>query len=587
MPTREEPFQEYIPGARVRLIVRLEDYGTGNTPEPPPRPPQLRRGKKDTGDPASLEVVQRDGAYLLVGPGDDPNSLGSPQEQQTSSDDLTHVIDGILPTYATVNRNGTRIADTASIEIKFRDMPLDPRVIRACAVQVFMGTVSADDYQKGLNGEANVNATPSGSLPFNVVPDEYVDEHGRKRTNLRFEGWVDEWEDEWPDGEAPLITLECTDNTRLLIEQDAPPKLTIPVDVPVDEAIATYLSNFPQFRGLSVEYRPNVSRDSVPVLEDVLQKTKYQPKLGPTPSSGGTSKLTVWDYITDVAGSIGHIVRFEGTTVILQRARTLYDNRLSGRPNDPFTGRVLSSGRVLTNRLYLYGRNIAEMSFKRRFATYAPFNVEVRCFDSGRKKTLIARFPLQDDRQKRISPGEASDQKWIVFTVDGVKDEETLRVVAQSIYEQVGRNELEASFITKNLASFGGGNLDPDALDVFPGDAIDVEVKRVEDGFNTVLDVEAQMTSRAGNFLRTLGFSSRFASAYQKAITNVGFPTTFRVRAFSLDWDSTAEGIVLDFQCVNYIEVRADKRLADGEELDVEDTRQGSPVEIVVEDEDF
>jgi hypothetical protein len=587
MPTKDTPEQSYYPSCRVRFIIRLEDYGAKGTPEPPAKPSTARSGKKDK-TPAKLRVVDQGASgLLLLGPGDDPQSVGSPQDQRGSADQFTHVIDGIIPIQAQFLRNGIRTADTASIEVAYADLPIDPRVVRSCAVQLFMGTVSPDDYSRGMLGELRTtSSTGSGvRVPYNVLPDEYTDSAGRPRTNLRFEGWVDEWQADWPDSDSPTVSLECTDNTRLLLDQDAPAQLTVSPTDPIDQAFADYLSNFPQFRGLSVTYRPNVERGAIPVLKKSLASTKFQPKLGPAPSGGGTGgKLKVWDYLTDVAGSIGHTLRFEGTLVIIQRARTLYDSRLSARGDDPYTGRVLPSGLSLVRRLYVYGRNIREMKMGRKFATIPNMNVEVRSYDTAHKKTLVARFPLKEDRVKDLKPGNSAEQKWIVKTVAGIKDEPTLRIIAQGIYEQVTRNELVARVITKNLGSYGGGNADPDSLDIKAGDALDVRVLREGDVGNTVQEAFQAVATRASDFLTTLGYSERFARAYQQAADHIGMPATFRCKTMGGQWESQSEGITLDFEMTNYIEIRADKLLPSGEEISAASANAGSPVQVKVED---
>jgi len=588
MPQRDEPLQQYYPGCRVRLIIRLEDFGKDDTPEPPERPTTIRRGKGDKASSPSLEVQrQDDGSFLLLAPGDDPSALGSPQQQRESSDKRTFGIEGIIPRTCQVMLNGIRTADTCSMDIYYRDLPLDPRVIRSIAVEAFIGTVPAADFQRGIQGEVRSDATPSGQpFPWNTIPEEYTDSNGKRRTNLRFQGWVDDWELMWGESDVPVVHLECTDNTRLLLEQNAGPKLTVDPDIPIDEAFARYLSNYPQFRGLSVSYLPAGS--DPPVFADALNKTAYQPKLGPAASKGGSSQLKVWDYLTDVAGALGLSIRFEGTTVILQRPRTLLGAAFSGRPDDPFTGRNLPSGTTLLNRLYVYGHNLAELSFRRKFARFDPQNIEVRSYDTGEKKTLVVRFPEKDKRQKSLQPGDSSDQKWTVLRVTGIRDEETLRVVAQQLYEQIGRQELESRFVTKNLASFGGGNLDPDALDVRPGDPIDVEVgtgiDSEEGGETTQEDIAAKMRTQASDFLQALGFPQDFADAYQEAVSNIGVQSTFRVRSFGIDWDYEAEGVTLDFECTNYIEVRADAELPQGEEIEPTDSAGAQPVDVVVED---
>ncbi len=587
MADRQQPIPTYYPATRVRLIVRLEDYGNPNTPAAPTKPTTLRKGI--TAKDSVLQVQSVNGAFVLVGPGDDPNSVGSPQQQQASSDGFTHVIDGVIPINANHKQNGIRTAETLTLSIQFGDMPIDPRVIRSCAVQYFAGTISAEEYQRGMNGQVREPANGTNlALPLNVIPDNYVDSSGRPRTNLRFEGWVDDWSDEFPDGDLPIINLECSDNTRLLIDQDAPPKLTIGTDQPIDLAIANYLANFPQFRGLSVVYQPTVSRDKIPVLKQVLKATAFQPKLGPAPAGGGTSKLKVWDYITDVAGSIGHVVRFQGTQCIIQLPRTLYDARLPARSDDPFTGRVLPDGTTLSRRLYVYGNNVAELKFKRKYAQFSPTCIEVRSYSISKKTTLVARFPEKNDRVKRLNPGDSADQKWTVLRIRGIEDLPTLRKVAQSAYEQIGRRELGASLRTKALGSFGGGNLDPDALDVKPGDALEVIFGSADSGNNnTALDVDQQMKSRAAEFLQELGFSADFATAYQTAVNNIGLPFTFRVRTVEVEWDGESDAMTLNFDLINYVEIRADKQLPAGEEITPDDVVGNSSQPVTVSDSDL
>lgn len=578
---REENQQSYYPTARVRLILRFEDFGASDVPDPPVKPPHRLKGTKDKST-SQLQVVNEGGKLVLLGPGDDPSQVGMPQTQVSSNDQRTHVVDGILPLRAQLSRQGIRQGKTLNIELTFGDAPFDPRVVRSCAVEYFLGCITPEEYQRGIAGEVRGgSATP---LSYLMCPDEYVDRYGRTRTNLRFQGWVDTWDADWPSSDSPLVRLTCTDNTRLVIDQDAPPKLTIAAEQPIDAAIADYLSNFPQFRGLSVEYRPNVDASKVPVLKDSIARTKYQPQLGPTPSG---SKLKVWDYITDVCGTVGHLCYFDGTVIVVQRARTLYNSSLPARPTDPFAGRILPTGRQLDRRLFIYGRNIQEMSISRKFTVNAPQNIEVRSYDTASKKTIVARFPVSGERQSSPKPGNASNQKWTVVRITGIRSQTVLQLAAQSIYEQLGRNELGVRLVTTNLGSFGGDNLDPDALDLEPGDAVDVEVLREASGLNTVTDVEDSIRNRPAEFLRALGYGDELAEAYAAAVSQIGLPTTYRAKVVGMDW-SNDDGVTLDLELVNFIEVRSDRDLPDGEEItsgDVQDAQAAGtgPVRVVVE----
>ncbi len=588
---REYPVQQYYPSARVRFIVRLEDFGAKDLPPPPKIPPHLR--KKDKRGADDLKVVMVDGAQVLVGPGDDPGRTGGPQEQTHSSDNRTFVIDKVIPLNATHQRNGARTADTLTVTVCQADFPFDPRAFRSIAMIYFFGCVDAEDYRRGIAGEVRPDATPSGGIPRNVVPDTFIDSAGRTRSNARFLGWVDDWKGSWSNADGPVTTFECTDNTRLFLNQDAPPKLTVDATKPIDEAVAAYLAKFPQFRGMSVEYRPHVARDKVPKLKEVLAKTSFQPKLGPpTGGAGGdSSKLKVWDYLTDVCGAIGHIIRVDGTSVVIQRPRTLYDGRFSGRPEDPFArGRQLPTGKVLTRRLMIYGKNIKSMEWGRQYnSDVAPGNVEVRSYDVRHKSLVVARFPEKNDRLTRPHPGNANEQAWHVHEIEGVFDKKTMKLFAQAIYEMQFRGENSVSLETTVLASYGGDNSDPDLLDLEPGDAMDVVIMREQDGdpHVTATDIVAHTANDPEQFLVQLGYSQELASAYAKVMSGIAMQTTFRTKTSSTTWEKD-EGASVKCTFINYLELQADKDVSPEDQLTPADVvgadAAGPPLQVNVQD---
>lgn len=575
MADRDTPQQSYYPSAKVRLAIRFEDYGSRLLPAPPSKKPLTLRG---AGKDPQLMVSESGGVWKLKPKG---GKSGSPQEQVSSTDNFTRDIGGVIPVSASLRMQGLRDGNKLSVELRYSDFPIDPRAVRACAIEFYLGTITPDNFRRGIEGGLSPGESSTGNgngEPLHVVPDTYIDSAGRTRTNLRFQGWVDDIETEFPEDDEPIVRLECSDNSRLLVDQVAPPGLTIDGGKPIDEAVANYLANFAQFAGLAVEYRP--AGVPVPKLTDALAKTAFRPNLGPAPAKGGDSKLSTWDYIVDVCGALGHIAYFDGTSVVIQLPHTKYSNRYSTRSDDPFTGRVLPSGRELKNRLLVYGRNVSSMNIRRRFTKQVPTNIEVRCYNGERKKTLVARYPIKGDRVLRAPPGNSTDEKWQVVRVQGIKDDKTLRLIAQTYYETQGRNEVQVRVQTTNLASYGGGNNDPDLLDLKPGDAVDVGIDR--DMIFAAGAVEEGTTSDAELFLRKIGYSPDFARTYATAVNNIGMPKTFRARSLQVDW-STDEGARLDIELINYIEVRADKVLPPGEEV-TPPPLNVSPTQINVEE---
>jgi hypothetical protein len=146
--------------------------------------------------------------------------------------------------------------------------------------------------------------------------------------------------------------------------------------------------------------------------------------------------------------------------------------------------------------------------------------------------------------------------------------------------------------ITKNLASFGGGNLDPDALDMLPGDAIDVEMASTPTGIEratTLGDIQTAMRDRPKEYLQSLGYSPAFAAAYAQAIRSVGLVTTFRCKTVGLDWDMESSGVTLDIEAMNYIEIRNDQDLETVEQITPADVQNASsagtgPVTVTIDE---
>lgn len=579
----EQPIQSYYPSARARLIVRFEDYGAKNTPPVEAKPPQTKKGfKSNSNDKLTVGKRAADGSLVLLGEGDDPNYTGGPQGQTTSNDTRTHVVDGLVPFNASLKRNNPRTANQLTLSFNYNDLPLDSRSIRACAVEFFLGTVTPEDFKRGIAGSVRSDDERGGVLlPNNVVQSSYVDVYGRPRSNLRFRGWADSWAIEWPEDGDPQITIECTDNTRLMLSQLANPKQTIDPKSKLDQGVADYLSNYPLLRGLAVKFLPG--GQAAPTLAEALTKTKWQPKVGPNTAGGGAGKLMVWDYLTDVITSVGYMLRFDDLDIIIQKPRTYYSGEFATRDDDPFTGRRLPSGLLLQSRTLVYGVNVVGLNVKRDFNGSAPQNVEVRSYSLLRKKTLVARFPSKEEgRNKRMLPGQAADEKWVVRVVHGIDDDVVLRATAQAYYEQQGRRGIRIRATTQNLGSYGGGPGDPDLLDAEPGDPIEMRILPKKHT-NALTDNAERQANDAAAHLVALNFSPAFAKAYQQAANNIALPTSFVLEDYTMTWDGQGEAVTLEFGLINYTEVSMSKELPEGEEP--KPVAGGkSPVSVVIGD---
>jgi hypothetical protein len=308
-----------------------------------------------------------------------------------------------------------------------------------------------------------------------------------------------------------------------------------------------------------VEYRPaELPRGDVPTLKKALANTAHVPDLGPPSKGGGDGEDdSVWDYLDTIVGAIGHTIRVEGTDIIIQRARSLFDGRSLPRLGDTYQPRNLKSGRYEV-RTFIWGRNITELKVAHEYTRAEAKGIEVRSYSPRRKSTNIARFPELNDRPTHPLPGDKGDAHWkVVRVAPGIEDPVTLKRVAEDVYNNLFRNELQVNLKTRNLSSFGGDGSDPDVLDMRPGDNFQVLVARGEN--ESVQGIfEGDDPNKLVERLTGMGYTSAFANAYALTYLSSGFQTIYRAREIGVTWD-TEDGIAIELTGHNYIEVRVDK----------------------------
>jgi hypothetical protein len=390
VPNQDYPTdQSYFPGAKIRLILRLEEYADSIVDPSTLQPPQLLKGTVSQNapltyqqDPTAPAGITR---YVIAAAGAQA-APGGPQAQSSSSDGLTQVVAGIIPHDAKMGRNGWKQGDTLDVAFRYIDLPVDPRAFRSVAIEFYLGMLTQDQFSQGVAGQTQTatQGQTQTATPVNMVPDTWVDSKGNPRTNLRFQGWVDDWDYEFSSEGTALVRMKCVDNTRLLLDQEMPPMLSIDVTKPLDQAVAQLLTNFPQFQGLSVEYRPAVPSGSIPMLSTSMGPSAYRPDLGgPTANKGGgtsgTNKMSVWDYLVEIMLLVGHNCRVEGTTVVIQRVRSATSKGFPPRYDDPFTGYTWADGQVHPLRTFVWGRNLKSAKCGRKYTRTARKAIELRC----------------------------------------------------------------------------------------------------------------------------------------------------------------------------------------------------------------
>lgn len=500
-----------------------------------------------------------------------------------------------VPKAGSVELAGYRQAGNFSFTFDFRDLPIDPRVVRQASLEVHLGTVSAEDFAKGMRKPGDKNR-PS-------ILDTRDAWGQSDETTLVLSGLVDEWEvDHHEDGSE--VTIQGRDLRGVMLD--------VPVDVdpgakeqildqldlskPVHHVIRDLLASAGKlFAGVKVSVDPfewqndgNVPAPGAGVKVSRHRKgAKGSKKGGRATPPGGGGKVSFWDMIVRLCFLVGAVPYFQGRVLLIRPAKGLYKQiSATGGPFDPtpfssalprivdaVSGNEIPDGPLNVRRM-VYGRDISRFVVNRKLGgaqrpkTVRVVSVDGSSTDRGTARQLMARWPRKSESVKakasKPMPNAKNAMEEIInVPVAGVRDKDQLESIARAVYEEIGRGEVGGTCESNNLASFGGDNTDPDLLRLKPGDAMEFAV----DG--RALRTAPPLVSTLTDFVR-----ESFEQAVKKVQKSLGdedlsrvivatargqvaeLQRFFRVSHVVYDWDSeTGVRIAFDFQ--NFIEVRA------------------------------
>jgi hypothetical protein len=559
----EPKYQVYYPSLVLNLQIRFDE------------------GKKKlaAGPPKSAADVATAGGNK--GPTvKDPTVL-----KKGTIDNLSKVL-GIVPKTATIDLPGYRQAGTFSFVIEFKDLPLDPRVIRAMGVSIYLGAIPSGDWGAGilqysLEGQRKSILTPSDDP---------------KASNLLIKGVADSIHVEHSSS-GHWLTVEGRDLRGLLLDAKIASETLDLVDMslPIDQVVTKLVSGLSQMTGgVVVKADPvsawvNAKNGQLPSpgTQDDVTRVNLDAAGQKRVSSahGNANSQSFWDVITYNCFLVGAIPYFEGSTLWIRPARNLYywkSQEQHPTGNSPFKGgnaRQLTPPDVATAttlpfRRLVFGRNIEHYKIERSLSGYKVPTIECRCVDTtcgvGRGLPMMLRAqhpPLKGNDEARttnVGPsGESPQTEVMVIPVSGVKTQDQLQHIAEDLYEEIGRQELGGSVTTKSLASFGGDNQDPDLLKLRPGDPIEFQsdasgLEVYPPPIDELLNMDAQSVEGA---IKSLGDRLGDSALARQIVEinrnqNANLQQTFRVKDVKFGWDANS-GVSIEFDFQNYVEVRA------------------------------
>lgn len=499
----------------------------------------------------------------------------------------------VLPIALNVERNGILDPSTASVTLDFRDVPIDPRILRSCLVTITIGTVSAGDYRDGVIGR---QVRDSDGL-FTSIVERTADEEARfSGSQSRFVGLADEWMIDLSET-GDTVEIQCRDISAIIKDQRLPKGVAIDLNKPLVEGISDLfarldddgkqlfplLVDFPIFFGTPQEYERQGSTSSAPNLgptpgDQLPEASKTRGGKQGKAQKQGDAEDSLWDHIVTVCQQVGVVPFVRNFVLFITKPQTLFDQVANGRK-------------------MVYGRNLNSLKFARKIGAVQADTIEVRSFDPDIGQTRWARHPvlageptsgvLNDpkspqptrSRPTKVSPTGQPDETVRVVSVPRITDLEVLESIAAQTFQEIARQEVEGSFATDDLDSFKDPE-DPDdsnlpaadLLSLEPGEPItiliappntdaaqgdrfqqtEVQGKKAQ---TSAQDLFAQAPSTRAEYLKGLGISAETAQRLAFAAEQIPLANTFKAAYVNISYDVDS-GVALEVSFYNYITVR-------------------------------
>lgn len=522
----------------------------------------------------------------------------SPAILSNGADNLT-VLHLKVPLECSAQMPTYRQAGTFKLTFAWRDLPIDPQLVRACGVDIHVDAVSAPDFAAGMRG-----VRPDGTRASILTPTD---------ANLRLTGLVDDWDTEH-SGSNDQCTISGRDVRAIFIDSPARPAMLASLDptLPIDQFVAQIVNKHPFGYLFTVDAGPAQQwpNNTIPAPGplDSLPRMRRgangrQARHG---MPGDPNQMSFWDLIVNACQYVGAIpwistsIDSQQKTIIrLSPARDLFDrmNQQGTNPYDPppFAGNrprtTTTSAQPLTFRKLVFGRDIGAIKLSRKHSGHVPKIVEVVSWNpssgnKGKGKLLKARFPPIPDpadapalatganlalatgnanQTDQVSPltvsrpspsGKQSMNDVIRISKPGITDISVLRQIALAAFMEIAHGEIAGVCETNDLASLGGNNADPDMLSLKVGDPIsfDADARR----YNAVAPAVSQLTQAASSTTEQLRQqiqqqigNSQLAQLIVQAIGPTGILQTqpiFRVSCVKFEWHGGRLGIAFDFQ---------------------------------------
>lgn len=533
---------DFRPGTKLRLKLRLEDFGI----DPPP---------------ASWFTGQNG-----------VEAFGAGGLQDVTPNDYITIFD-IEPYDWTVELNSPRRADTAKVTFPRSKLPIDPQIIRSAGLQIFCGVFTPAEYAEACGGPGS-----KGLRIPDIVPA------GRPfagESNELFRGFIDEWTVKL-GREGNVVELVARDTTGFFIDAEIyeNPLRHLPADMPIDQIIYGMLSgdglppDITRRGGLAGARGTAVVVETtrpIPTLAQIKPPNWYGPKRTvkrPKKKAEKAKPMKFWDFITDLVVSAGlkayirpgkKPVFDPGLGYVLPAAEIVICDAQTYYAKKP--------GALDETPMFSAGRNTEEIMCRRVLGGVPLPTIEVRSFDRRTGSQIRAKYPPNAfSRVNKATPSGVGDREEVrvyeISELSGPNAQEQAEAAARSFYDQLARGEFTVQIRTKALAAIPGNEEDglaPDMLYLRPGEPIRVVTDPARDEYGQVSTEGSFAAMTEAEFAATIQAAAGIPAGAAKKIARAQYDPRVQ-KVFYTQTNAIAynhkTGLEFNVTAINYLDAR-------------------------------
>ena len=365
----------------------------------------------------------------------------------------------ISPVSCSVNINAYNLADTFDLQIRYEDLPFDPRLIRSLRV-----TIVALDLKELRDFTSQDIKNNLDKVIFTGFADTHTIRMDKTERLIRIEG-----------RDYTALLIDSTFDNANLEDEEGKRTRKIRLDRPVKQIIKDLLSNVPAAKNIEIDDRsgrgdenfkksvPNFSLVSGEEVSDGLYH--YADK-----------NENYWDVIVSLCESAALICYIELDKLVLTTPRILYQGGIQNKKTFQF----------------VYGFNLMNLEFFRNLGKKRKFNILLKSFNMRENKRIQVSIPRDANKSWADAMNvDKAIQKVKELNAEGVAEsrnapaftfllnnqtKEQLIEYGQKVFEEIVRQQVEGSCETHEMRITDDKGIEFDITQVKIGSPVKIEI---------------------------------------------------------------------------------------------------------------